>query len=249
MEDENCFTGKLRIITADEPKWTGPEPLPGTPPEPQPPKVTAEEAERQSTEINRRITESYFHDHEWPLIRVLNWIAFRDPTRIRDSSWRGLAYDHATRFEGSIRPKGPVENNPPKALLRALSKGKLTAARHGVELGRRIWGGVQVSDLLKNYGDTLFLRDEVLKEWKPLRSPPANAPAKTKCLAWLTDQRKDGAPKKTKSEYRDEAGTRFRIGDSQFRDLWEQAARDVPREDWGRAGRPKKSSGLKSSGQ
>jgi len=249
MGDENRFNGKLRIVTANEPKWEGPEPRPGTPPEPQRPKITAEEAERQSGEINRQITESYFDDHEWPLMHVLNWIAFREPTRIADATWHGLAYDHASRFEGRIRLKDPVEREPRRVVLRALSKSKLTAARDGMELDQRIWGGVQVADLLKNYSDTRFLRDEVLKLWKPMRNQPAKASAAVQCRDWLISLRQAGDQRQTKEEYKAEAIKRFNVGPDQFRTAWDEAAKIAPSEGWGRAGRPKKSSAQKSSGQ
>jgi len=232
----------IRRETANEPKWEGPAPIEGTPSESQRPKITAEEAERMSAENNRQITESYFNDHEWPLVRVLNWIAFRNPTRIADSSWHGLAYGHASRFEGRIRPKGPVEKDPRRVLLRALSKDKVTAARDGVALNHRIWGGVQVADLL-NYSDTLFLRDEVLKEWKLARNPPAKASAAVQCRDWLVAERRDGCQRQTKEKYKAEAIKRFNVGPDQFRTAWDEAAQIAPSEGWGRAGRPKKSSG------
>jgi hypothetical protein len=90
---------------------------------------------------------------------------------------------------------------------------------------------------------------EVLKLWPKPTKPTAKASSKSKCSEWLVAARRAGPPKMTKEEYKAEAINLFRVGPDQFRTAWDEAAKLAPSQSWGRAGRPKKSSGLKSSGQ
>lgn len=108
----------------------------------------------ESTENRRLLLESFFQDHAWPLIHALNWIAFRDPMRITDSRWHRL------------RPEPAVEPNPRAALLQALGDGKITASLKGTELSPRTWDAVRPHDLQRDFGETKYLKREVLAEWK-----------------------------------------------------------------------------------
>ncbi|MGO9430919.1 hypothetical protein [Rhodoblastus sp.] len=90
---------------------------------------------------------------------------------------------------------------------------------------------------------------EVLKLWPRPIKPTAKARGKSACSDWLVSERRAGPPKQTKEKYKDEAIERFGVGPDQFRTVWDEAAKVEPSKGWGRAGRPKKSSDQKSSGQ
>lgn len=105
------------------------------------------------------VAQSYFDEQRWPLIRVLNWIAFRDVALIDDSSWRRLKH-----YANDHRP-ALVEHNPRRVLLEALHAGKIKAALAGKECSLRSWDTVRPFDLMPKFGGTTYLRDEVLQIW------------------------------------------------------------------------------------
>jgi hypothetical protein len=86
--------------------------------------------------------------------------------------------------------------------------------------------------------------------WLDRRLPPkvssaetrttAKVKAKTACTDWLTELRRKGPPKKTKTEYQNEASKLFGVGPDQFRQVWDAAAIKTPRDDWGAPGRRRK---------
>jgi hypothetical protein len=84
---------------------------------------------------------------------------------------------------------------------------------------------------------------EILKLWQGPKKPTAKAGGRNACKEWLVAERRAGPPTQTKVKYKAEAMKRFNVGSDQFRTAWDEAAKVAPSGGWGRAGRPKKSSG------
>jgi hypothetical protein len=68
-----------------------------------------------------------------------------------------------------------------------------------------------------------------------LKAAAAKSHAVQQCVAWLVSERKSGPPNQAKAAYIDKAKWRFGISEEQFRSIWREVARRVPRKDWGKS--------------
>jgi hypothetical protein len=155
---------------------------------------------------------------------------------------------------GTLTAHGNLPGDPLARPISALDWGGLVIGVGGGLSRRGVWRANAMQHLGEGEIENVRIaREGVLRMFPaepPMRqSQPANAQGKTKCVNWLISERRAGAQKQTKEKYKAEAMKLFVVGPDQFRTAWDEAAKTAPSDEWGNAGRPRKSSGRESSAQ
>lgn len=108
---------------------------------------------------------------EW----VLLWIALRDPVRFDDDF---LVAMFGAKAYGKVLLR---DDNPRRALLRALQSGDLLAVKNGAKLPPEAWA---IATERRWSADLRFRREDVLKQWPPSDTITENEQPRSTSVKW-----------------------------------------------------------------